>query len=62
MAALPKRRGSQARQGRRRGQLKLKLPQLSRTSSGKLVPAHMVTADNPTYKQTKFIAAKAKKQ
>lgn len=40
---------------------KAKLPQLVKTSSGKLVPAHTVTPENPVYKGTKFMRAKKSK-
>lgn len=57
MAATPKHKRSKARQQSARSQpkLKAKLPLLVKLASGKLVPAHTVTAANPVYKGTRFL-------
>lgn len=62
MAAGPKRKMSSSRKGRRLAhQWKAKLPQLTTTASGKMVPTHTVTPDNPVYKGVKFLRTKSKR-
>jgi len=57
MAALPKRKRSKQNQRTTRSQPshKAKHPLLVKAENGKVVPAHMVTKDNPVYKGVKFL-------
>lgn len=63
MSANPKKRRPKSRQKRTRSQPehKAKLPQLVVSASGKLVPAHMVTPENVTYKGKQFLRVKSAK-
>lgn len=62
--AVPKTQRSSSKKRSRHSQPKFKVsrPQLTRTKSGKLVPMHMVTPDNPFHKGTKFINPKKNKK
>lgn len=60
MAATPKHRRSKSKQRSTRSQKahKPQLPKLVTLGSGKRVPSHRVTADNPTKKGVKFVKNK----
>ncbi len=62
MAGTPKRRMTSSRKRRRNSQpiYQAELPQLTKLPSGKLVPTHMVTPENPVYKGVKFLKVKRK--
>jgi ribosomal protein L32 len=63
MSGLPKKRRSKARQRTSRfthDKQKANAVNLVELPSGKRVPRHMVTKDNPTHKGVKFIRSKKK--
>jgi len=64
MAATPKSRGSKSRRDRKRSQPrhKAKKIQLTKLPSGKMVPTHMVTPENPTKNGIRFLRAPKKKK
>lgn len=65
MAATVKHRRSKTRQRKVRGARHYKiteLPQLVVLESGKRVPRHMVTPDNPTKNGVKFLRTKKSKK
>lgn len=62
MASTPKHRGSSRRRDNRRSHSrKVSKPSLVKLGSGKRVPAHMVTPDNPSKGDVRFLATKKKK-